>query len=253
MTARADSSNAIHDAIADRYGYEVGRDVTSRLKHELVRRHLVAGDRVLDVGSANGIHLRLVAPHCRSAVGVDINRRMIELARARLAADGCENASILEASAEELPFPAGEFDLVYSFSTLLLVPDLDAALGEIARVVRPGGTTILDLTGRYNLSARHWRGWYRSQGHFGLHALSLPRALEAHRRLGLRAVEVHGLGIADQWKYVRGLARLDWLDRVFHGGGRPRDLDYRLSNLGPLRRLANRWYVVARRDSAPPR
>ena len=210
-------------------------------------RWLRPTDRALDVGSANGLHLRLVAPRCRSAVGIDVNEKMIGLARAKLAEDRIENAEVIRASATKLPFEDGDFDFAYSFSTLLLVDDLPAAVGEIARSLRPGGVAVLDLTGRFNLSQRHWRRWYREQGHPHLNALSLREARSLLRRAGLELEEVHGLGLTDQWHYVRGLARAEGLERIFHRPDAERDLDYRLSNLPGLRGLANRWYVVARR------
>jgi ubiquinone/menaquinone biosynthesis C-methylase UbiE len=180
-----------------------------------------------------------------------MNERMLELARARLAEDAISNAELIQASATELPFRDGEFDLAYSFSTLLLIPDSDAAVREIARVVREGGFTVLDLTGRLNLSYRHWRRWYRGQGHFGLSAYRLRDALRLHRECGLEPVEVHAIGAADQWKYLRGAHRLAGLERKLHAAGSNRDLDYRLSNVPGLRSLANRWYVVAQKQTSP--
>jgi SAM-dependent methyltransferase len=218
----------------------------------LLRRYLGAEDRVLDVGCANGIFLRLVAPECAHAVGVDINERMLGLARAKLEEDGIANAGLVSGSATALPFADGEFDLVYSFSTLLLVPDVGRALGEISRILRPGGTAILDFTGRFNLSQRHWRRWYRKQGHFGLNAYSLRGARRALAGVELDPVEIRGLGLSDQWRYVRGLNRAQRFDRVFHRGEPGADLDARLSGLPLLRGLANRWYIVARKRLPDP-
>lgn len=252
IRAEERSANAIHDAIADRYGYDVDANVTSRLKVELLRRHVRRTARVLDVGCANGLHLRLVAPLCAEAVGVDINARMVDLARERLAEDRIGNARVELASATELPFKAGAFDVACSFSTLLLIPNLDDAIAEIARVLTPGGTAVLDVTGRFNLSQRHWRRWYRGQGHFGLHALRYPQARRLLARHGLEVVESHALGFTDQWKYLPGVGRLaprlGALERALHGPAE-RDLDYRISNLPGLFALANRWYVVCRRGN----
>jgi ubiquinone/menaquinone biosynthesis C-methylase UbiE len=241
------ASDAIHDQLAADYTYEIDHDTASRLKHDVVRHHLGERDRLLDVGCANGLHLRLFAPRCAEAVGVDTNKRMLELASAKLASDGIENARVVEASATALPFDDGTFDIAYSFSTLLLVPEPSVALDEIARVVRPGGITVLDFTGRFNLSQRHWRRWYQSQGHFGLNAFSLRDVLRSHRKRGLEPFEVHGVGLTDQWKYARVLRRLTFLQDVFHSDRTDSDLDYRLSSVSVFRALANRWYVVARK------
>jgi SAM-dependent methyltransferase len=174
---------------------------------------------------------------------------MVELARQRLAEDNIGNASVHLASATALPFGDGSFDVACSFSTLLLIQNLDEAIAEIARVLAPGGTALLDVTGRLNLSQRHWRRWYREQGHFGLHALCYSQARTLLARHGLDIVESHALGFTDQWKYLPGIGRLasslDVVERALHGPAE-RDLDYRVSNLRGLFAMANRWYVVCR-------
>lgn len=250
MVARAGkhTSNHIHDEIADEYGYELGTTTAGRLKYQLIADLLTGSEQVLDVGCANGIHLVRHAPASRRIVGVDLNDKMLRAARdATLEA---RNVSLERASAEALPFRDGSFDVAYSFSTLLLVPDLAAAVREMARVLRDGGTAVLDLTGRYNVSQVFWRWWYRSKGHRTLHALSRPSALDLLRRAGLEPRSWHASGFTDQWKYVPVVRKSGRLDRFFHDGDDP-DLDYRLSNARVWHPFANRWYIVAeKRDSA---
>ncbi|MBX3247357.1 MAG: methyltransferase domain-containing protein [Myxococcales bacterium] len=107
----------------------------------------LASDRdVLEVGCGTGLILERVAPHARSAHGVDLSARMIAKARAR----GFE---VSVASATELPFPDASFDLAFSFKVLAHVPELGRALAEMARVVRPGGHVVAEV---YNpLSLRY--------------------------------------------------------------------------------------------------
>lgn len=240
------TSDLIHDRLADTYGYATDLDTTGRLKVELLHRYARGYARVLDVGVANGLHARLVAPRCARLTGIDINERMLKLARERLAVDGIDNVDLVRASASALPFDDASFDLAYSYSTLLLVPELRRALDEIVRVLRPGGVALLDITGRWNLSQRHWREWYVEQGHFGLHAMTWRQLRHAMASRRLEIVESHATGGADQFKYLRGAHRIAAVERALH---RPaeRDLDYRLSNLPVFRRAANRWFVAARR------
>jgi len=242
------SSDAIYTPLADGYGYDIDANWPARLKYELVRAHAEAEGRVLDVGCANGLHLVRLAALCRELVGVDINDRMLELATRAIAERGIRNVRIAKQSATRLDFPLATFDLVYSFSTLLLVPDTDRALAEIARVLRPGGIAILDITGRYNLSRLYWGHYYRRYGHFGIRSFTLAHIRQRLEDLGLELLEQHASGFCDQWKYLPGLNLLRPLERVFHGGNGP-DLDYRVSNWPPLVRLANRWHFVGRKAS----
>lgn len=93
------------------------------------------GARVLDVGCGNGIFFEsLLGPG--PAIGIDYSLSMCILARAR-------KLTAYQANALALPFADAQFDLVYSAETIQLIDDLPAALAELARVCRPGGTVVV--------------------------------------------------------------------------------------------------------------
>lgn len=112
---------------------------------ELVRPY-ATGRRVLEVGCGTGLILRRVAELTDEAYGFDLSRGML----GRTAERGLRT---VQASATQLPFPGGTFDLVYSFKVLAHVPDIDRALEEIARVTRRGGHCILEF---YNRDSLRW-------------------------------------------------------------------------------------------------
>ena len=242
------TSNRIYDSFATHYGFDVNANVSARLKYDLVLKYRKPGDNILDVGCANGIHMRLLADGCRHITGVDISQQMLDVARATLTKEGIANASLARRSATDLQFAGASFDMVYSFSTLTLVPDVDAALQEISRVVRPGGIALLDIPGRWNLSRVYWGMYYRRHGHFGQHSFRHGTIVARLKSLGLTVVESHALGFLDQWRYIPGLHWCKWLDRVLHASLQ-NDLDYRTSNLPVFFPLANRWYLVCRKAS----
>lgn len=251
-TARPEEAacDRIWGARAKAYARDVGATLASRLKLDLVRKYMTPESRVCDVGCGNGLFLRVLAPHCAQVTGVDLNAEMLAEARAMIAREGIGNAELTQGSAAALPFPDASFDLVFCFSTLLLVPDVDAALRHMARILRAGGYLILDIAGRNNLSRIYWNRWYRREGHFGVHAFAYPAVRRKLESLGCKIVERHALGFCDQWKYVPGVHRFAWLDRIFHPTPDPaRNLDYWISNLPGVFRFANRWYVIARKGS----
>ena len=239
----AASTNPVYDATAETYGHSEDRSESARLKRELLARHVLAGDDVLDVGCANGIHLADVAPRAGAAAGLDPSERMLEECGRLLAERGIDNVELRAGTAEELPYEASSFDSVYSYSTLFLVPDGRRAIAEVARILRPGGRAVLDVAGRWNLSQRHWTRWWTEQGHTGFTVFRRRELLELLDDLGLRVVEMHAIGALDQVKYVHYADRFPWLERISSTGER-RSLDYRVSNLGPLDRFANRWYLA---------
>ena len=243
------TSNRVYDGLASSYGFDVDANLSARLKYDLALKYLRPDDDVLDVGCANGIHMRLLAEKCRRITGIDLNDAMLDIARVTLAADGLANPSLERRSATDLGFADASFDLVYSFSTLLLVPDIERAFREISRVLRPGGIALLDITGRWNLSRIYWGMYYRRHGHFGLHSFSYRKIVEQLESLGLTVIESHALGFLDQWRYIPGLHWCKFLDRLLHASLQ-RDLDYRTSNMPWSFPLANRWYIACRRAGA---
>lgn len=101
---------------------------------------LALGD-VLDVGSGDGAAAAMVAPHCRSLTCIDVNARMLEAARDRLAKYA--HARVEHGDAHELPFAPQSFDSVLMFHTLTYTERPQRALEECARVLRPGGRLVL--------------------------------------------------------------------------------------------------------------
>jgi ubiquinone/menaquinone biosynthesis C-methylase UbiE len=61
--------------------------------------------------------------------------------------------AVAQADTLALPYPSNSFDLVYSFGVLLLIEDLDAAVAELHRVLKPGGTVV---TMFYNRQSLHY-------------------------------------------------------------------------------------------------
>jgi arsenite methyltransferase len=103
---------------------------------------LMPGEHVVDVGCGGGIDsfvaARLVGPQ-GSVLGVDMTPAMLAKARASAVATGATNVHFREGFGEDLPVEDAWADVVISNGVLNLMPDKDAALREMARVLKPGG------------------------------------------------------------------------------------------------------------------
>jgi SAM-dependent methyltransferase len=111
-----------------------------------------AGKRVLEVGCGQGADLSQFALAGADTFGCDFTPKHCDISRQFVRTLG-GRASVAQADARFLPYPSGSFDLVYSFGVLLLVEDLDRAVAEIHRVLKPGGTVV---TMFYNSQSLHY-------------------------------------------------------------------------------------------------
>jgi arsenite methyltransferase len=100
------------------------------------------GEHVVDVGCGGGIDsliaAKMVGP-TGAVVGVDMTPAMLAKARTSAAAAGIAHVQFRDGFGEALPVEDGWADLVISNGVLNLMPDKDAALREMARVLKPGG------------------------------------------------------------------------------------------------------------------
>lgn len=129
--------------IADRYDLitvllSYGRD--RAWKRRLVGLAQSApGTRALDLATGTGDIAFALHERGRRVVGLDVTRRMIELAVAKRVSGG---PAFLVGDMQRLPFPSGSFDLVTTGYGLRNVPDLTGAIDEILRVLKPGGQAL---------------------------------------------------------------------------------------------------------------
>jgi SAM-dependent methyltransferase len=109
--------------------------------------------RVLEVGSGPGeAAARMAQELGAEVVAVDISPRMVQLA-------GEKGIDARLGDVEHLPFESGSFDAVLAAHVLHHVPDIHRAIGEIARVLRPGGRLVATTNG-----AAHWAELYALLG-----------------------------------------------------------------------------------------
>lgn len=115
---------------------------------EPYRRRVVAhaSGRVLEIGVGSGLNLPLyeAAAH---VIGLDPSTRLLSMARAAAAELG-RSIELVEGSAEAIPLPDHSVDTVVSTWTMCSIPDVTRALGEMRRVLAPGGRLLFAEHGR---------------------------------------------------------------------------------------------------------
>ena len=104
------------------------------------------GEAVLDVGCGTGVDTIVAANKVGPTgivTGIDLVPKMLAQARANARMMDLKNVNFLEASAEKLPFPDINFDVVISNGVFNLVIDKPRALAQAFRVLRPGGRLMI--------------------------------------------------------------------------------------------------------------
>ena len=203
------------------------RDVLRR--RELVYAALEAapGDRILDVGCGPGFYARelldQVGPEGALA-GVDQSPQMLAVAQRRCAEHG--NVSFAEGDATSLPVESESADRALCVQVLEYVQDVEAALAEMHRAVRPGGRVVIWDIDWATVSwhsedparmARMLAAWDEHLAH-----PSLPRTLSASMRAaGFQDVhmDAHAFATAELTPEAYGVAAIPVIERYVAGRG----------------------------------
>ena len=125
---------------------------------------------LLDIGTGTGRILEVFAPHFERALGVDLSREMLAIARARLEKAHLDHCQVRQADMYQLPLPDRAFDLVTIHQVLHYADRPADAIREAARVLRPEGRLVIV--------------------DFAPHDQEALRKEHAHRRLGFRNDEI---------------------------------------------------------------
>jgi len=134
---------------------------------------------LIDIGTGTGRMLEIFGPRVERALGVDLSREMLAVARVNLERANLRNCSIRQADMYQLPLPGGAVDAAVIHQVLHYAERPADAVAEAARVLRPGGRLVIV--------------------DFAPHQLEFLRDEHAHRRLGFADAEI------TQWCRAAGL------------------------------------------------
>lgn len=134
------------------YFAEVDRRFLDAVRHYLPWKHhpfeqfipygaLGAMD-VLEIGVGQGTHAQLIAPNSKSFTGIDLTEKASSATRRRLQVMGTPGR-VLQMDAERMDFPDASFDFIWSWGVIHHSSNTRRVLGEMARVLRPGGSAAV--------------------------------------------------------------------------------------------------------------
>jgi ubiquinone/menaquinone biosynthesis C-methylase UbiE len=186
------------------------------------------GKKILEVGVGVGTDFIQWIRAGAEAYGIDLTPEAIEHVTRRVTIYGLHPKEIRLADCENLPYPDGMFDLVYSWGVIHHTPNTERALAEIVRVCRPGGICKVMVYNRHSLAAFYM--WVRKALLRGRPWQSVGECISRHvESVGTKAftkrevekmvgrLPINGLEIHRQltyWDTYRG--RRKWLERTAH-------------------------------------
>ena len=182
------------------------------------RLGLRSGERLLDLGCGGGRHAFEAARRGAQVVALDAGASEIDQVRAVLAAmaqageiAAAGQAAALRGDARRLPFADGSFDRVIAAEVLEHIPEDTAAMAELARVLRPGGTLAVTVP-RFGPELVNWSLSTRYHDVPGGHVRIYRRSVLGRRLrgTGLRLVGCHHAhGLHSPYRWLKCLVGVD--------------------------------------------
>jgi len=134
-------------------GYVLGEQMVRQHRPETLWTisllNIQTNDQILELGFGAGRAIELVAAQALhgKVSGIDISQAMVRAAsRRNVRAIKAGRVTLHHGDLTILDFPDSQFDKVFSIQTIYFWPDLQHALAEIFRVLKPGGTVVLTLS-----------------------------------------------------------------------------------------------------------
>ena len=147
------------------------------------------GVRLLEIGSGTGAMLQTLLDEGAEAQGVELRQDLIDQARHHFGPLPLERVD-----GTSLPFADGSFDVVASFDVFEHIPDSDAHLQEVRRVLKPAGWYVIQTPNRYTnvvFETIRWRSFTRFRDdHCSLHSMK-----ELKARLRKHGFEPHAYDV----------------------------------------------------------
>jgi ubiquinone/menaquinone biosynthesis C-methylase UbiE len=98
----------------------------------------ITEEEILEIGFGTGINLKFYPRNVKKIIGVDANKGMLKQAQKKIS-DGRFDIELINQNSETLPFPDNSISAVASTYTLCSIKEINTALKEIHRVLKPGG------------------------------------------------------------------------------------------------------------------
>jgi len=124
----------------------------NRLEKRLVFRYLgpVMGKKILDLGCGTGNYSLELARRGATVTAIDPSREMLALAREKARIEKLE-ITLVKGEAEKMPFEKKSFDAIVSVTACEFFKDIEMAVDEMTRVLKPTGKIVIGVINKWSL------------------------------------------------------------------------------------------------------
>ena len=131
------------DKTAERYARSpVADEATYQRKLDETRSLLREDMRILEFGCGTGTTAVHHAPHVAHIDAIDISQNMLDIGQRKADEAGASNITFTRGTLTEFQAPSESLDAVLGLNVLHLLPDRVAVIGEVARILKPGGVFV---------------------------------------------------------------------------------------------------------------
>ena len=136
-------SDRFWDKAAEKYAKSpIGDEATYQKKLAETQSYLGPDMRIVEFGCGTGTTAIHHAPHVQHIDATDISEKMLEIGRDKARDAGIDNIRFTRGTLAELDAADAGVDAVLGLNVIHLVPDRDAVIAEVARILKPGGVFV---------------------------------------------------------------------------------------------------------------
>lgn len=136
-------SDKFWDKTAEKYAKSpVADEATYQKKLAETQSYLGPDMRIVEFGCGTGTTAIHHAPHVRHIDAIDISEKMLDIGRDKARDAGIDNITFTRGTLAEFNAADASFDAVLGLNVIHLVPDREAVIAEVARILKPGGIFV---------------------------------------------------------------------------------------------------------------
>ena len=136
-------SDKFWDKTAERYAKSpVSDEATYQKKLAATQSFFTPNMRILEFGCGTGTTAVHHAPHVQHVDALDISENMLEIGRGKASEAGVENITFTRGTLTEFKADTATLDAVLGLNVIHLLPDRQAVIAEVVRILKPGGIFV---------------------------------------------------------------------------------------------------------------